>query len=349
MREVYEEGLRLLQSGQDVVVATVFEAKGSAPRTAGAKMIVRPDGSILGTIGGGRLEHDAIEVACRLFDSRQSVIHRFELTGNDVAAMDMICGGSGEVWLHLLTAGDKNTSIVCQAMAGVLARRESGWLITEIGDGENTADRQFCLVGADRSITGRLRVDAGLLDEWIDNAGSLPAHTEIKGGERFLIEPIRPGRTVFVFGAGHVSQQVVPLCETVDFRAVVLDDRAEYACRPRFPAASEIRVMESFENWDGLAIDEASFIVILTRGHIYDKVVLAKALRTSATYVGMIGSRRKRDKIYQALREEGFSQRDIDRVHSPIGMDIAAETPAELAVSIVGELIQVRAAQQSCR
>jgi xanthine dehydrogenase accessory factor len=349
MREVYEECLRLLQSGQDVVLATVFEAKGSAPRTAGAKMLVRPDGSILGTIGGGRLEHDAIEVARRLFDSRQSVIHRFELTGNDVAAMDMICGGSGEVWLHLLTAGDKNTSIVCQTMTGVLTRRESGWLITEIGDCENTADRQFCLVGADRSVTGRLCAEAGLLDEWIDNAGSLPAHTEIKGGERFLIEPIRPGRTVFVFGAGHVSQQVVPLCETVDFRTVVLDDRAEYACRPRFPDASEIWVMESFENWDGLAIDEASFIVILTRGHIYDKVVLAKALRTPAAYVGMIGSRRKRDKIYQALREEGFSQRDIDRVHSPIGMDIAAETPAELAVSIVGELIRVRAAQQSCR
>jgi xanthine dehydrogenase accessory factor len=349
MIEIYEECAKLLQAGRDVVLATVFEARGSAPRTAGAKMLVREDGSILGTIGGGRLEHDAVEVARRLFDSRQSVIHQFELTGNDVAAMDMICGGSGEVWLQLLTAADRNNLIVCQATAGALGRRESGWLIAEIGSRDNVADRQFCLIGADRSVTGRLHRGSDRVDEWLAAAGKLPAHTEVDAEERFLIEPIRPGRTVFIFGAGHVSQQVVPLCENVGFRTVVLDDREEYANRTRFPLAAVIRVMDSFENWEGLTVDETGLIVILTRGHIFDKTVLAKALRTPAAYVGMIGSRRKRDKIYQALREEGFSQRDIDRVHSPIGLDIGAETPAELAVSIVGELIKVRAAQESCR
>ena len=179
MLEIYEECAKLLQAGRDVVLATVFEARGSAPRTAGAKMLVREDGSILGTIGGGRLEHDAVEVARRLFDSRQSVIHRFELTGNDVAAMDMICGGSGEVWLQLLTAADRNNLIVCQATAGALGRRESGWLITEIGSRDNVADRQFCLIGADRSVTGRLHRESDQVDEWLASAGKLPAHTEV--------------------------------------------------------------------------------------------------------------------------------------------------------------------------
>ena len=107
--------------------------------------------------------------------------------------------------------------------------------------------------------------------------------------------------------------------------------------------------MESFEQWTDRTMDESSFIVILTRGHVHDKTVLVRALRTPAGYIGMIGSRRKRDKIFQALRDEGFGQSDLDRVHSPIGMDIGAETPAELAVSIVGELIRVRAAQEKCR
>ena len=346
MEKIYQECLRLLQCGQDAVLATIIEAKGSAPRTVGTKMIVRQDGAIMGSIGGGRLEHEVVAAAQNLFDNRQSVIYGFELTGDDVAAMDMICGGSGEIWLHLLTAADPNNLLICKAIADVLSHRKQGWLITEISTQAPLSERRFALVDEDRSITGRMLVSASLLAEWINHAGNMPTHIELYNGERFLIESMRPKRTIFVFGAGHVAQQVVPLCETVDFRTVVLDDRKEYACRQRFPLASQLRVLESFENWAELAIDKNSFIIILTRGHMHDKTVLAKALRTPAAYVGMIGSRRKRDKIYQALREEGFSQRDLDRVHSPIGLDIAAETPAELAVSIVGELIQVRAAQK---
>lgn len=343
---IYQECLRVLQSGHDVVLATIFEARGSAPRTAGAKMVVRSDGTTLGTIGGGRLENDVIDVARRLFVSRRSAIHSFDLTGKDLAAMDMICGGCGEVWLHFLTAADSNDLAVCQATVGVLSRRESGCLITEISDSNGARDRQFCLIGPDNSATGRLTIGDRRLDRWIGRSGKFSARTETFNDQRFLIEPIQPCCTAFIFGGGHVSQQVVPLCETVDFRTVVLDDREEYACRRRFPAASDIRVLESFEKWEGLPIDEKSFIIIMTRGHMFDKVALAKALRTTAVYIGMIGSRRKRDMIYKSLREEGFSPSDLERVYSPIGLDIAAETPAELAVSIVGELIRVRAAQK---
>jgi xanthine dehydrogenase accessory factor len=341
--EIYEECARQLQAGHDVVLATVFEARGSAPRTAGAKMVVHPDGSIMGTIGGGRLEHDAIVKALSLFKTRQSAIQAFELTGDDVAGMDMICGGRGEVWLHFLGAGDKNNLTVCLATAEVLARRERAWLVTAIGSYEKESERQYGLILSDQSTIGTLQADPDVIRQWIDYSADLSVYTGMGESQRYLIESILPGRTVFVFGAGHVSQQVAPLCEHVGFQTVVLDDRAEYACRERFPKANTIVVLESFEHWSGLGIDENSFIVILTRGHIHDKAVLAKALRTPACYVGMIGSRRKRDKIYQALLQEGFKQQDIDRVHSPIGTDIGAETPAELAVSIVGELIKVRA------
>jgi xanthine dehydrogenase accessory factor len=130
----------------------------------------------------------------------------------------------------------------------------------------------------------------------------------------------------------------------VGFRISVCDDRQEFANRERFPEAHQIRILENFaQAFAGLAIGREDFVIILTRGHLHDKTVLAQALRTEAGYIGMIGSRKKRDAIYAALLKEGFDPADIDRVHSPIGLAIGAETPEEIAVSILAELIFVRA------
>jgi xanthine dehydrogenase accessory factor len=130
----------------------------------------------------------------------------------------------------------------------------------------------------------------------------------------------------------------------MDFFTVVLDDRKEFANRQRFTDADEIVVLPSFETaFESHLFDPDSYIVIVTRGHSHDKTVLAQALQTNAGYIGMIGSRRKRNIIYRKLLDENFSQADIDRVHSPIGLKIGAETPEEIAVSIVAELIQKRA------
>ena len=348
MIEIYQECCTLLQAGQPVVLATVFEAKGSAPRVAGARMLVRLDGSICGTIGGGRLEHDAVQLARTLFDKAESAIYTFDLTGSDVAGMDMICGGKGEVWLHYFT-GKAQEQSVCQAVLSALASRQKAWLVTEISGPVDGNGRQFALLDESDAVHGSLQLSPALVREWSGKKASAAIFTEEYGDSRFLVEQIRPMRTVLIFGAGHVSQQVAPLCEKMGFRVVVLDDRAEYANRSRFTAETEIRVLDSFDDWAGLPIDAGCYIVILTRGHIHDKTVLGLALRTSAGYIGMIGSRRKRDKIYQALQEEGFTQQDINRVYSPIGLDIGAETPEELAVSIVGELIKVRAAEQKIR
>jgi xanthine dehydrogenase accessory factor len=151
--------------------------------------------------------------------------------------------------------------------------------------------------------------------------------------------------TVYIFGAGHVARQLARLTKMADFYTVVLDDREEFANRRRFTNSDEIVVLESFEAaFEDRAFDSHSYIVIVTRGHSHDKTVLAQALQTTAGYIGMIGSRRKRDIIYQKLLAEKFSQADIDRVHCPIGLDIGAETPEEIAVSIVAELILKRAA-----
>jgi xanthine dehydrogenase accessory factor len=163
-----------------------------------------------------------------------------------------------------------------------------------------------------------------------------------------LGEPMVPPAPLYIFGAGHVSLFTARVGAMIGFRTVVLDDRADFANRDRFPEADEVVVLDSLENgFAGLDVGEDAFIVVVTRGHLHDRNVLAGALRTPAKYVGMIGSKKKRDKIYDSLLNDGFTQADIDRCYCPIGLTIGAQTPEEIAVSIAGELIRVRAGQDA--
>ena len=157
-----------------------------------------------------------------------------------------------------------------------------------------------------------------------------------------LLEPISSEPTVYIFGGGHVSQQVVPLAKGVSFKVAVIDDREMFANRERFPEADEVVVSEFEKSFDHLPINDSSYIVIVTRGHLYDGVVLEQAVQTSARYIGMIGSKKKIHTLYQNLIKKGMSRETLNRVHAPIGIDINSETPEEIAVSIVAELIKVR-------
>jgi xanthine dehydrogenase accessory factor len=157
-----------------------------------------------------------------------------------------------------------------------------------------------------------------------------------------LLEPIFSEPTVYIFGAGHISEQLTPLVKKVQFRVVVLDDRDIFANRQRFPDADEVIVSEFERCFDRLTIDESSYIIIVTRGHLYDGRVLEQAVKTKARYIGMIGSKKKIRTLYQNLMEKGIPKASLDRVYAPIGIDINSETPEEIAVSIVAELIKVR-------
>jgi xanthine dehydrogenase accessory factor len=178
----------------------------------------------------------------------------------------------------------------------------------------------------------------------------MTAEDALKAGRpRFIEEPLRahldpiiPRPTVFVFGAGHVAIPVAHIAALAGFRVVVVDDRAEFANRERFPSADELMVASVKEAFRTLAVDDTGYIVAITRGHALDEDVVANALTTPARYIGMIGSKRKVAGIFGRLRERGFTDADLARVHAPIGVDISAETVEEIAVSIVAELIRVR-------
>ncbi len=348
MKKLYRQMADLLLSGESFVMATVFDKTGSAPRSDGSKMVVRSNGSIIGSVGGGRLEADAMQLAKSVFQSKQPLIQSFALTGEDADGMAMICGGQGKILLDYIDGNDQNNRILFDKAAAILQRGSKAWLVTALGDPKQKAipARQQCLVKHDGTLIGTIGCDPGFLTKLVSGPARLSIHAEVLNNIFILVEPIRQTGTLYIFGAGHVSQKIAPLAETVGFRTVVLDDRSEYASRAKFAEPTELILIESFSRLPDLGIDDNSYLVIVTRGHMHDKVVLEQALRTEAVYIGMIGSRRKRDTIFETLIQKGVTRHDLDRVYSPIGTDIGAETPEELAVSIVGELIKVRAERE---
>ncbi|AEF94417.1 XshC-Cox1-family protein [Desulfotomaculum nigrificans CO-1-SRB] len=347
MKKLAKALLHLLKRGESVVQATILNQSGSAPRTAGAKMIIRPDKSIMGTIGGGQLEAMVQQLGAAVFETKKPVIKEFNLTGPEKGQMDMICGGRLEVLVEYLDATNNRLLNVYEETVNAIDFRKKAILVTPLSSREEDyAISEPFLVKADGSVTGALEGPGQDLSSFVSLAKSRYPQVIFFEGKKYLVEPVSNGGTVYIFGAGHVSQKLAYLTTMVDFKTVVLDDREEFACKERFPAVDEIIVLESFEQaFNNLDIDRNSYIVIVTRGHAHDKTVLAQALNTSAGYIGMIGSKSKRNAIYKALKEEGFTDKDIARVFSPIGLEILAETPEEIAVSITAELIKVRAGQ----
>ncbi len=337
----------LLEQGEDLVLATILIQEGSTPRTAGTRMVVRRGGDSIATVGGGLVEGEVMKAAGEVFQTRSGQVRPFDLTGTNAESMDLICGGRLEILVEFLEASPENTRIFRELTKSVRSRKKS-YLVADLGE----LDRapivvKRCLVLENGTIYGDLTLASDLLEDLLRRMGKdrYPMLANF-GGRQYLIEPSFLLGTVYLFGAGHVSQQVAPLAKLVDFKTVVLDDRFEFANRERFPDSDEIKVLSQFENsFQELDVDEESYIVIVTRGHLHDKTVLEQALRSSARYIGMIGSRKKRDRLYSELLAEGFTEKDIARVYAPIGTNIAAETPEEIGISIVGELIKVRASR----
>jgi xanthine dehydrogenase accessory factor len=363
MIDLLDAMIEYLNNGTPLVLASILTRNGSAPRTAGAKMLVLPDGSIVGTIGGGQLEGKSIQFARQVHVDHFAVIKEFFMTGKDAASSDMICGGNQEVLLEYLDPSDAQLKAALEAMRASAKARQSAWWITDLpsdrdkiqrvghvfinrsgqivafGDGNPILEPLIQINPPTAGEKPELRIGGKVMDlESIRESGVFTWQNR-----RYSIDPIDVYGTVYIFGCGHVSQKLAPLTQTVGFRTVVLDDRPEFANRGRFPSVDEIIVLDSYkECFKSLTLDPFTYFVIVTRGHLADQEVLVQALKTEAVYIGMIGSKRKCETIYKALLADGFSQEDIQRVHGPIGIAIEAESPEEIAVSITGELILER-------
>ncbi len=257
MTDIYQEIIRIRAEGEEAALVTIVSTTGSTPREEGAKMLVRPDGRIVGSIGGGGLEAQVCNQAKEVIRKGKPQRFHISLAGKEGEELGMVCGGDMEVF----------------------------------------------------------------------------------------IEPILSLPTLYIFGGGHMSLPVAKIGRLADFRIVVIDDRAEFANPQRFPEAELILAEDFNKAFSKLKIDRSSYVVIITREHKYDELVLEQALRTQARYIGMLGSRTKNKTIFSHLLSKGIPKEQLDKVHAPIGLEINAQSPGEIAVSILAEIIKVRRSQ----
>jgi xanthine dehydrogenase accessory factor len=252
--DLYEEIVRLRQQGRRGALATIVNVRGSIPSFKTAKMLVRDDGSIVGTIGGGCVEAEVWQAAREVMESERPNTLKFDLNNDPKFDTGLVCGGTLEIF----------------------------------------------------------------------------------------IEPVLPPAELYIFGAGHVAASLYKIARIAGFDITIVDDRESYANHERFPEAHRVLAGDFDKATTQLDPSETSSIVIVTRGHRDDMRVLRWAVQTSARYVGMIGSRRKTITIFEELQKEGIPAHLFERVHAPIGLDIGAITPEEIAVSITAELIAKR-------
>ncbi len=340
MNDILKALLGALERGESIAQAAILTHEGSTPRSAGSRMLLASGlitgngGPVIlaGTVGGGLVEAQVMRAGARTLADGLRRVERFDLTGELAAGADMICGGRLTVFLERLEPGDLP---LWRELSATLGRGQRVLRLVPQGEGEArlvapgepacpfTQAARLAGFGAGRGI-------------------SAPVALEHEG-RSYVLEPWAPASPLVILGAGHVSRPTAQMAALCGFQVTVLDDRAEFASAERFPGA-ETRVLESYAGClAGVPTGPEASVVIVTRGHMHDAEALAQALRTSAGYVGMIGSRRKRDAVYQRLRGQGFTEADLARVRCPIGLDIGAETPEEIAVSIVGELVAHRA------
>ncbi|MDR3237938.1 MAG: XdhC family protein [Spirochaetia bacterium] len=342
METIYTEALRLINNKEDFALATVITIDGSAPRGPGAKMIVRKDGSIAGTIGGGVMEAEVMEKAGNTIKNKKAELKELHLNKTELSGIDMICGGDLEVLVDFIDSSDAVNKEIFEYLAA--GKKEAAFLVTFIHDTEEEAAlRKQCIFMAGGEMIGSAIGSADELRRLAFESDVRYKVVETESRRRYIVESANIHHRAYIFGAGHVGQKTAAILKFVDFHVTVMDDRPQFANRERFPETDDVIVTPFEESFDNISIDRYSYIIIVTRGHVNDQLVLALALKTNAGYIGMIGSKRKRRGVFQNLVENGFSQADFDRVYNPIGLSIDADSPEEIAVSIAAEIIKVRA------
>ena len=324
MRQMFQTIHDRLSAGEDLVLVTVTAASGATPRGAGARMLVGSRGRICGTIGGGAVEYRSEQMALQVLEEKTSRGHAFSLTRNDVENLGMICGGDVQVHFQYLPAGDCHMLALTEQAEAAFAAGTDLWLVFDIA-----VDKLTLTDGSDPAAA-----------PWLDRQ---PRRIQENGLDLYT-EQIGSAGRVYVFGGGHVAQELVPVLSHVGFRCVVMDDRPEFADPALFPTAESVVLGDFHRIGDYLTIGSEDYVCVMTRGHACDTAVQAQVLRRRPCYCGVIGSAAKAAAVRTSLQKDyGLQEEELNRITTPIGLKIKGKSPAEIAISIAAQLILVRA------
>ena len=347
MESVFREAVTLAEKGESFVIATVTGTKGSTPQKSGAKLLIRKDGSAVGTLGGGCVEGDIWFAAKEILRNHEGPEYRDYYLNEDIAARDgLVCGGTMYFLIDPVWKPEEFLSIATG--------------VTEAYDGGETVAMATIVKrgGGSSEVGTKITIRANGITEGTLGSRDLD-HVAIKTAERLapygkceqvltsdgtelFVEAYTSPPSVLLVGGGHISKAVAPIAKTLEFRVLVLDDRSEFSNKERFPEAEQTAIGDYVTGLQQFQITKNTAIIIATRGHNFDDVALEAAARSEAGYVGLVGSSRKVILIYEQLLKRGVPLQRLRDIRSPIGLDIHARTPEEIAVSIMAEVVQFR-------
>lgn len=314
-----------LKANNPVILAMVMEKKGSAPRGVGAHMLILSDGATVDTIGGGPLEYLAIQEAKQNLKNGKSIVQTFSLNNATAGEYGMVCGGQLTVALYCLQQKD----LVQVEKALTLINTKNKIVLSLSWQNENFDFKVYDLA------------ESFALKEKLTKKSLLQMDTTNQSGQ--YLEIMKQSPRVYLFGGGYVAQEVAKLLPNLEFEYIVLEERSEFAKKELFPDAKRIVVVDYADFSKQVEIKNSDYVIVVTNGHTKDTLVLESLLKNPPAYIGVIGSRYKKIHVENYLAEKGFSEDLIKQIIMPIGLDIKAETPSEIAISIVAQLIQKRA------
>lgn len=360
MDNLWDRAEELLTNGKPFVLATIIRTRGSVPREVGAKMVVPPEGQPFGTIGGGCGEGEVLRRAYPVLQQNLPPrIVEVDLTGDFDQDVIQVCGGLMDVALDVWRPEEHRE--LAHSLAEAARKRRPTALVTAL-DPVNASlspgtKRCLSVSRSGAALSPNLPLDQTLVDAFTACVSEGKSQLFVVSPQGDAVEEavarqqnwpkvfvdVQSGQqTLIIVGAGHIGQ---PLCEIghmMGFHTIVVDDRWAFANTERFPNAADIRVGPFGQVLDTLDINEQTFVVVVTRGHVHDEESVRAALKKNPAYIGMIGSKRRAKTTLERLAEQGFSPDQLSRVHTPMGLDIAAETPAEIAVAIAAEIVRAR-------
>ena len=313
MKYLMEKVKEQVLMGNACYLVALIESEGSTPRSSGAFMLVNKNGFVAGTVGGGGMEYAAVlEAQNKLVEGEtKSFLKRYDLT----TAAGIACGGYCSLQFCYLPA-IQETDMLAEYILFRLKGKYPWWLLIPLGEGD-------------------IRVEEGLF---------IKKHKGFyeQDGKEYYAEQYNYDGRVFIFGAGHVARELVPLLSHLGFKCVVIDDREEFAKPEVFPTAHKVLLADYTKLNEVYKLHCMDYAVVMTRGHVHDANCERFLLTTPVPYIGVMGSKNKAKLARETLLSEGYSEKQLARIKTPIGLDIGSETPAEIAVSIAAQLIEVR-------
>jgi len=340
MKGFYEEVSRLISRGEKLALAKVVSTRGSTPREVGAQMLIRRSGEMMGTIGGGCGEAEVRRQAIEALEEGQPRLIGVDLTEEVTWETEKACGGTMEVFIDLW--GEAEEELAKRLAA---SQRKQVALVTALRGDLSQPGRKLLVVLGEEPMGS---LGSPSLDEWAKKAaerGLAEGNSSVvnyEGSVELFLEVQKPSPTLLIAGAGHIALPLAQMGAMLDFRVVVIDDRPTFANQERFPQADQVIAGGFEKTLRDFPTNEETYIVIITRGHKHDTECLRQVLDSPAAYIGMIGSRRRVKGVFKLLKDEGYPEESIARIHAPVGLDIGAQTPAEIALAIMGEIIRVR-------